>query len=122
MCFRRPQFSSIVARGAVILYLSVCGFIDAFAATITYTTYQAQYYDCIYATNPNNITALAGQIKLTGVSGDGFPSTVLAWCVDIYHLLSRSGTLTVETPQPQQQMTERSVKSISCATLGGLHR
>ena len=89
-----------VSKILAVWYLSIGGITEAFSATITYTSYSVQYYDGVHATAPNDITALAGQIKLTGVSGAGFPSTVLAWCVDIYHALSRSGTFTVETPQP----------------------
>src|SRR5262245_385714 len=92
--------SGILGRGAVALYLSIGGFTDASAATITYTTYQIQYYDGISISAPNSVAALAGQIKLTGVSGASFPSTVLAWCVDIYHVLQRSSTFTVDTSQP----------------------
>jgi hypothetical protein len=80
-------------------FLGTCGVDVASATTITYTGYSVPYSDGFNITAPNNIAGLAGQIQLTGVSGAGLPSTVLAWCVDIDHFLQNTGTYTVESPQ-----------------------
>jgi len=84
---------------SIALGLVACGVDVASATSITYTGESLNYGDAAHIYTPNNIVGGAGQIKLTGVSGGGFPSTVLAWCVDIYHNLQNSGTYTPESPQ-----------------------
>jgi hypothetical protein len=72
----------------------------AAATTVSYTAYSIPYFDGFNVTAPTSLTGLAGQIQLTGVSGDaGLSSTIDAWCVDLYNYLQNSGTYTVENPQ-----------------------
>ena len=95
----RETISMGGALPVAAFFLGTCGVDVASATTITYTGYSVPYSDGFNITAPNNIAGLAGQIQLTGVSGAGLPSTVLAWCVDIDHFLQNTGTYTVELPQ-----------------------
>lgn len=71
------------------LFLGSFGVDVASATTIAYTGYTVTYGEHISITAPVHSGFTAGQIKLTGVTG-GSLSTVLAWCLDIYHDLNVS--------------------------------
>lgn len=82
---------------AAALFFSISGVTTALATTVTYTG-RSVVGDFISITHPRDVDGTAGQITLTGVSGLGAQSTLLAWCLDIYHNLQSSGSYQVVGP------------------------
>ena len=73
----------------------------ASAANVNYTGYSF-IGDNISISNPTSVTGGAGQITLTGVTGLGSSVTSLVtWCLDVYHYLAGNGGVTGFTPQGQ---------------------
>src|SRR5262245_53890918 len=78
------------------LFFTTWGAQTASADTVTYAHFD-WIGDTIHINNPRNVTGGAGQITLTGVVSNppGFPSTIVAWCLDIMHDLQQGGSYTV---------------------------
>src|SRR5438128_1798623 len=79
---------------------TVFGADHASAAAIHYTGYTV-IGDTIHISNPRDVTGTAGQITLTGVTGLGSTTSLVAWCLDIAHNLQGSGDYTGLGPLPQ---------------------
>src|SRR6266567_9409526 len=77
------------------LFLGTCAV--NVASAFSYTSYSVTEGETISITLPTKETFTAGQIHLDGVTG-GSLSTVLAWCLDIYHDLNVSSGYAAGAP------------------------
>lgn len=78
---------------AVALIVTTLGAPRASATTVNYTGY-TWIGDVITISQPRAVTGGAGQIRLTGVTGLGSTTSLLAWCLDIADDLQGHGTYT----------------------------
>jgi hypothetical protein len=82
-------------RRVLPLVLSLLAGADmAHAGTISYGTYSVINEQNISVSSPTRVSGEAGQIVLLG-SGTNTGQNILAWCLDIYTYLTRSGSYSV---------------------------
>jgi hypothetical protein len=84
---------------AAAIMVAMLGASSASATTINYSGESVSYGDTVQISSPNNISGVAGQITLTGVTGLGASTTsLLAWCLDVYDYLLNKGSFTGAGP------------------------
>jgi hypothetical protein len=89
---------------------TIFGAQGASAATVSYTGY-TWIGDNISISSPNAVTGGAGQITLTGVTGLGSTTSLVTWCLDVFHGLTNGGSFT-----PQGQLSPANSTNL----IGGL--
>jgi hypothetical protein len=97
---------------------------SAQATTFEYGSYTVVNEQIISISNPTVVSGQTGEIVLTG-SGANAGQTVLAWCLDIYHDLTNTGSYNIGTlttagsGSPNPTLTSAQIGEIGALMLHG---